>query len=132
MARVLGTIAFKMNPDRFDLAGLWIASSNEPDCTNTTVRSPVQERIEVDHIGAVVSGRSRTDDGREFLYDLKVSQNMVYGSYKKKADQAGVQLGAGMIQLIVDLNRRDMTGSVTWYDSDTKQIEHSPVTWKRQ
>jgi hypothetical protein len=48
---------------------------------------------------------------------------------QKKVDRQGVQLGSGMIQMIVDPNRNKMIGSVTWYDSDSKQIEHSKVEW---
>lgn len=135
MARVFGSIAFKLNPDRFDLTGVWVAISEEPSSTDTTVRSRVEERIDLDHVGAVITGRSETVEAaspaRRFFYEMRVSQNMVYGPYKKITRESGVQLGGGMIQMIIDLGRREMLGRVTWYDSDTKQIEHSAVVWKK-
>ncbi|MGH3849839.1 MAG: hypothetical protein ACRDRT_09065 [Pseudonocardiaceae bacterium] len=132
LARTLGSIAFRFNPDRFDLTGVWIATSEEPASTDSLVRCAVTERVEVTHLGALIQGRSMvTADGRKFNYELRVSQNMLYGAYKKEVNASGVQLGGGMIQMIIGLDRSKMMGSVTWYDSDTQKIEHASVSWAR-
>jgi hypothetical protein len=132
VSRLLGSVAHRLDPDRYDLTGTWQALSEEPDSPNTSIRVPVEERIEITQVGNSIDCKSAVtgSDPREFRYRLKVSHSMVYGTYEKKVDRPGVQLGSGMIQMIIDPNRKKMAGSVTWYDSDTGQIEHSKAEWK--
>lgn len=124
-------IMFSIDRDRFDLSGVWEHSFDEPIPDAPEKVRAIKERVELRQLGVTVTGVGRTDvDPRDFVYTMRVSQSMVYGSYRKRAPKGNIT-GAGMVQLIVDPGTQIMMGQATWFDSDTKQIESSRVAWKR-
>ncbi len=131
VSAMLGWFANRINPDRFDLSGPWQQGFDEPDPAAPTQRRAETERIDLHHIGSVLSGTGKTNvQPRTFNYDLRVSHSMVFGPYKKVGQQ-GSLTGQGMVQLIVNANRTEMSGYATWYDQDTDQIESATVRWTR-
>ena len=129
--RLINALASHFDGARHDLTGTWLAESDEPASTDTTVRAQVKERIEIRHVRISIVAKSHVveNDAREFIYRLRISHDMVFGEYRKKSPRRGAQAGSGMIQMIVNPKGNRMTGSVTWFDSDTERIEHSRVTW---
>lgn len=131
VSALLGSMANAVNPDRFDLTGLWQQVFDEPDPADPTRSRTETERIELKHIGSVLSGSGQTSvQPRNFNYDMRVSHSMVFGAYKKVGQQ-GSLTGQGMVQLIVNANRTEMNGCATWYDQDTDKIESATVKWTR-
>lgn len=126
----LGRLFHLLNPDRFDLTGTWEQAFTEPAGDGTTWEE-IKETVVLRHLGGTVSGRGVTqDNGRIFLYDLRVQHNLVFGSYTKSGAKGNVT-GKGVIQTIVSPDRLSMKGQATWFDNDTERIESSECLWSR-
>ncbi|GCB04432.1 hypothetical protein PSUB009319_20630 [Ralstonia sp. SET104] len=131
VSQSLGFLVNLVNPERFDLAGVWQQTFDEPDPAKPSVRRTETERVQLSHIGSVLTGVGKTTvQPRDFSCDLRVSHSMVFGAYKKVGRQ-GSLTGQGMVQLIVNASRTEMIGCATWYDQDTDKIESASVKWLR-
>jgi len=126
----LGRLFHLLNPDRFDLTGTWEQSFTEP-ATDGNTWEEIKETVVLRHLGGTVSGRGVTqDNGRIFLYDLRVQHNLVFGSYTKSGAKGNLT-GNGVIQMIVSPDRLSMKGQATWFDNDTERIESSECVWSK-
>lgn len=126
----LGLVFHMLNPDRFDLTGTWEQTFTEPAADATTWEE-IKETVVLRHLGGTISARGVThDNGRVFLYDLRVQHNLVFGSYTKTGAK-GSLAGKGVIQTIVSPDRLSMKGQATWFDHDTEKIESSECLWQK-
>lgn len=116
-----------LDPHRFDLSGTWEHSFEEPDPGSSSGKHKETECLRLNHLGNMVSGSGETKaDKRNFTYDLQVTHNLVFGSYKKVGEKGNIT-GSGMIQLVVSPDRLVMAGQATWFDRDTEKIESTPI-----
>lgn len=127
---LLGRAFHFLNPDRFDLTGTWEQAFTEP-ATDGKTWEEIKETVVLRHLAGTISGKGVTqDNGRLFLYDLKVQHNLVFGSYTKSGAKGNVT-GNGVIQMIVSPDRLSMKGQATWFDNDTERIESSDCLWSK-
>jgi len=126
---ILSRLFHALNPDALDLSGTWRQSCAEPTSATGDIREIVFEVIYLKHLGARISAKGKMEgDGREFLYDLRLKQRLVFGAYSKSGAKGSVT-GTGMVQLIVSPDCKKLSGQATWFDSDTQRIESSGVEW---
>lgn len=121
-----------LDKDRFDLTGKWQQIFREPKSGNPIQCVETKEIVHLKHLGNKISGSGTTQDNhRQFLYDLTVQHNLVYGFYEKIGERGNIT-GKGVNQMIVSPDRLQMNGQATWFDHDTNKIESSEIIWKKQ
>lgn len=91
-----------------------------------------EESIVLYQLGRLVWGEGTGKDiyGRIFKYRGHILRNTLHGTYHRK--KSNVPAGTGTFQLQIAGDDKSMNGWCLWYDIDTRQIEASPYSWKKQ